>query len=226
MRAHHRRAYVRADGTQVSATDVAAHCQTNPTAYVIWNSRLRSKPSSRWLRRPEKPRNWTTEEKERVLDALSDLPPGLLADSVTALFRLEKSFLYDQNPASGEAGEIAIYDSAFKAKANLSRILAHEFAHEVFRQFSDTEKDQFRMAADWLLVKDPRAAKGMMSIPNRDSDQYVEQDGMESLTEDFSNDIDYFLFEPTVLRKKSPKVYDWIGKKFGDTFTIVRRAGR
>ena len=28
VRAHHRRAYVRADGTQVSAADVSAHCKT------------------------------------------------------------------------------------------------------------------------------------------------------------------------------------------------------
>jgi hypothetical protein len=222
VRAHFRKAYRRTDGTLVSATNVRAHCQPNPPSYSTWKDRLRSNPSGRWILRKEKPRKWTTEEEERILDALSDLPPALLSDSVKAIYRFEKSSLFDQNPASGEPGERAVYDRAFGKKTNLARILAHEFAHEMYRRLSDTEKDQYRVAAEWLLPRIPGTGEYQL-IPNRDDAAYVEEDGSESMTEDFSNNVEYFLFEPKALQKKTPRVYEWIKKKFGDNFKAKGR---
>jgi hypothetical protein len=219
---YYRKAYIRTDGTPVSATNVNAHCQLNPTSYNQWKNRLKSILSERWKLKKEKPRKWTIEERERVLEALASLPPELLMDSVKTIFRLEKSSLYDQNPAAGEAGEIALYESAFASKQNLTRILAHEFAHEVYRQLSNANKDEYRIAADWLLVKNPRADGGYQLVPNRDNDQYVEEDGLESLSEDFSNNIEYFLFDPETLQKKTPKAYQWIKKHFNDNFKVVK----
>lgn len=163
-----------------------------------------------------------------MLEAFSQLPPELLKDSVESIFRLIKSSLYDRNPASGESGEIAVYDAAFNSKVNLARVLAHEFAHEVYRQLSYAELDDYRKAADWLNIKIPQSTGGnkFQSIPNRDSDAYVEEDGTESLTEDFSNNVEYFLFDPQTLKKKTPKVYEWIQKKFGDNFKIRKGTGK
>ncbi len=222
VNAHYRKSYIRTDGTKVSSANVKAHCQLNSKSYLSWNERISSNPSNLWLRKHEKAKKWTEEEKNRVLESLSDLPPAILTGSVRAIFRLEKSTIYDQNPAAGEAGEIAFYDLAFGPKENLTRIFAHELAHEVYRQLSNVEKDQYRKAADWLLVKNPQATLLYELIPNRDSDAYVANDGPESMTEDFSNNIEYFLFEPETLQKKTPKVYNWIKEKFGDTFSITK----
>ena len=51
---------------------------------------------------------------------------------------------------------------------------------------------------------------------------YVEDDGKEGPDEDFSNNIEYYLFKPDQLRSKSPKVYEWIRKRYGDSFRIER----
>jgi hypothetical protein len=48
VRAHHRRAYVRADGVMVSAADVQAHCSVNPPAYSTWKTRLSNVVPKSW----------------------------------------------------------------------------------------------------------------------------------------------------------------------------------
>ncbi len=82
VRAHHRRAYIRADGAPVSASAVTPHCQNNPPSLAKWNERLKVGTPPRWIQKNEKPKAWTTEEKERVLEALASLPLELLRDSI------------------------------------------------------------------------------------------------------------------------------------------------
>jgi hypothetical protein len=219
VKAHHRRAYAKSDGTQISATSVTAHCQTNPTAYSNWHDRLKNGRPADWLQNQEKAKSWSEEERERVIDALSDLPPSLLIDTVRGIFRLDRSQAYDANPASGQDGEITVYDPAFTKEQNLARILGHEMAHELYRHLSVDDKRNYLFAADWLPYKNTKTGEWLL-IPNRD--QYVAEDGKESPTEDFSNNIEYYLFDPDALKVKSPKVYDWIQKKFGDTFKLAK----
>ena len=42
------------------------------------------------------------------------------------------------------------------------------------------------------------------------------------MTEDFSNNIEYFLIETTVLQKKAPKVHAWIKQHFGEKFKLSK----
>ncbi|MCM2322221.1 MAG: hypothetical protein NDJ90_03060 [Oligoflexia bacterium] len=184
--------------------------------------RLKERPSEHWLSRKERPKRWSPEETGRILEALSELPPALLVDAVEALFRLEKSSTYAKNPAAGRPGEIAVYDPAFDPKENLARVLAHEFAHEAYRQLPNAAKNSYRVAAEWLLVRNPSLPGGYVFVPNRDPEAFVAEDGPETMTEDFSNNVEYFLFEPQVLHRKTPKVYDWIKAKFGDNFKLGR----
>ena len=51
---------------------------------------------------------------------------------------------------------------------------------------------------------------------------YVENDGKEGPAEDFSNNIEHYLFQPEQLKIKSPKVYEWIRQRYGDSFKIVK----
>lgn len=222
VKSHHRNAYVRSDGTHVSATEVRAHCQADPPSYEAWSQKLDSGKPPGWEFPKESVRTWTDEEKERVLESLSVLPPELLAAGVKGIYRLTTSTLYQLNPAAGRNGEVALYDRAFFSDQNLTRILAHEFAHEVYRQMYGEDKGlSYASAADWLQVKN-RKTGDLMLVPNRDG--FVEEDGKENPNEDFSNNIEYFLFNPTVLKEKTLKVYHWILKKFGDKFKLGKES--
>ena len=219
VRSHPRRAFTRTDGTPVSATYVSACCKPNPTAYKSWNTRLKEGMPPGWIQIHEKQKEWGPDEQERVLEALSDLPASLLVDKVRGIYRLEKSSSDDENPASGQPGEIALYDPAFDPKQNLTRILAHEFAHEIFRQYSKSEEINYLAAADWIVFRNTKTGETRF-IPNRDN--YVEDDGKESPSEDFSNNLEYYLFDPNTLKEKTPKVFDWIQNKFGANFKLVK----
>jgi hypothetical protein len=52
---------------------------------------------------------------------------------------------------------------------------------------------------------------------------YVEKDGEYSPTEDFANNIEYYLFEPETLRAKTPTAYEWIKKTYGDKLKLKGR---
>ena len=40
VKAHHRRGYIKGDGTVVKKADVSAHCRKNPSGYKDWLPRL------------------------------------------------------------------------------------------------------------------------------------------------------------------------------------------
>ncbi len=171
VRAHHSNAYTRADGTPVSASEVPSHCQTNPPSFAKWSEKLKRGMPPKWIEKSEKISAWTPEERERILDALGNLPSELLRDSVDGIYRLKRSAPYDKNPASGVRGEIAVYDPAFAEKQNLSRILGHELAHELFNNLNTPEKDLYRELADWTLSKTPSG--DYILVPTRPRDAYV-----------------------------------------------------
>ena len=66
VRAYHRRAYARGDGTLVKEADVGAHCQKNPNSYKEWEPRMLNGRPKHWGPKNDKPGEWTVEERERV----------------------------------------------------------------------------------------------------------------------------------------------------------------
>lgn len=137
VRPYHRSAYVRADGTHFSASNVVGHCQSNPPGFDFWNSKKKNGLPPGWEHPQEKPKNWNEEDWKRVLEALSELPEALWVPTIDGLYRLDKS-VFHPNPSSGEPGNIALYDPAFDSKEKLSKILAHELAHEYYRNMTDS----------------------------------------------------------------------------------------
>lgn len=59
------------------------------------------------------------------------------------IYRMEKS-KDGTNPASSAKGIVVLYDSAFNEKNILSRILAHEFAHEIYQGLKYSEANDTR----------------------------------------------------------------------------------
>lgn len=191
----------------VSSSEVIAHCQKNPPSYEKWSNKLKKGAPKNWENKKEKPKQWTEEEKERVLDALSELPTILLDCEVEGIFRMEKFLTDESNLAAGKDRQIVLHNNAFEKNQNLTRILAHEFAHKLYRQFYDTQDKgkSYAKSADWLSMKNPKTGENFITTWRND---FVEEDGINGPDEDFSNNIEYYLFAPHLLKSKNPKIYD------------------
>lgn len=219
VRPHYRRAYVRADGTFVSASNVSGHCHKNPVSFDHWNPKKRTGLPSGWEFPKEKPKEWTDEEWERVLEALSELPEILWFSTVDGIYRLEKSRVHP-NPAAGEPKSIALYDPAFESKHKLAQLLAHELAHELYRNLSASDKDSYRKATHWF---EGQVGEKAYTIRGRSEKTFIEPDGVDSPAEDFSNNIEYYLFNPKKLETVTPSAYKWVQNHYGDMLKLHRR---
>lgn len=216
---HHRSTYYRYDGVLVSATEVDGHCRLNPRGYEKWHSHLSNSRPSVWGYKGEKSKKWTVEEVERVFEALSALPENILNQYVKNIYRMHKS-IHTGNSATTNFNEIVLYDTAFEEKQNLAQILAHELAHVMYLNFSDAKRSSYEKEADWISLD---VGDGKTIIIPKSTRNFVEKDGEISPDEDFANNIEFFLFEPETLKKKSNAVYLWIQKSFGDGFKLVRK---
>ncbi len=217
VRSHPRSAYYRADGTFVNATHVSESCREKNAVYNAWASRLKNGFPPGWEHKTEKPTPWTEEQRERMLEALSELPEALQKTPLKGIYRLSKSVLYP-NPASDDnEGTMAIYDSAFDKNRRLARIVAHELAHENYMGLSVSEQKSYRDALGWTSEYEPESRKFLYTTR---PGNFVQDDGRQGPREDFSNNLEYYLFEPNVLKEKTPQAFDWMKKHFGDKFKI------
>jgi hypothetical protein len=213
VRAYHRRAYYKADGTYVSASQVGAHCQNNPSGYSFWSNKFSSGVPRGWPWHDERSRAWTEEERERVLEALGEIPDELWNLSAEGIYRLDKSFDFP-NPATSAERVIALYDTAFIQKRNLAQVLAHELAHMKYKTLSPNDELDYRMATNWIPQKEN---------PGRyyaRKEGYVEEDGRMNPEEDFANNVEYYLFNPEKLKRVTPYAFKWIQSHFSDKFRI------
>lgn len=218
VRSHPRSAYYRADGTFVSATHVHESCREKSAVDDLWASRLKNGFPPGWENKSEKPAKWTEEQRERVLEALGELPEALQRTPLKGIFRLSKSIFYP-NPASDDnEGTMALYDSAFDKDRRLARILAHELAHEHYMALSDPDQSSYRKALGWTKLEYELESRKFFYKER--AGNFVANDGRQGPREDFSNNLEYYLFEPNVLQEKSPKAFDWMKKHFGDKFKI------
>lgn len=210
VRAHHRHAYYRYNGTFVKAADVIAHCRDNPKGYGAWSKYIKSGKPKIWSQ-IEKLKTWNEEERERVLEAISDLPYFLRKQKIEGLYRMVKSET-EENPSSIYKNSIALYDLAFELKSNLARVIAHELTHSYYSTLLDKQKNEYEKIAgwDWLKIDDRHSVRKTRPIEN-----FVELSGMKSPEEDFVKNFEYFIFEPKKLETITPTVYKWLRKNFG-----------
>lgn len=217
VRAYHRRAYYRANGNFVSATNVTAHCQSNSKSYDFWKDKFKTGTPEGWRHHGEVPKAWTEEEKERVFEAFDEIPDELKMKSMTGIYRFKRSDVGDNPSTWEEGGVIAIYDTAFE-KQRLARVLAHELAHEYYDRTVGIQ-DTYESLAGVATFPDPLGRPVYKLRPGG----FVEKDGETSFNEDFANNVEYLLFEPNVLQSVTPSVYTWMRNFFGSKF-IIRRS--
>jgi hypothetical protein len=214
VRSHPRRAYYKADGTYVSATQVSRSCREKRKGHDFWSQKLKEGHPRDWTKR-EVHKKWTAEERERMLEALSELPEILWPKSLEGIYRMFKSKDHP-NPASHGGPFVVLYDTAFGENQRLARVLAHELAHQNYEELNLSEGSSYRSAAGWTSWMDKD--RNVFWIPR--SKGFVKEDGQSKPGEDYANNIEYFLFEPELLKRKTPRVYDWIKSRYGDKLKI------
>ena len=149
--AYHQGDYVRADGTLVRAHEVSAHCRTNPKGYEQWHSKIKTGRPRVWRHHREVSSSWTISEIERLLEAISELPDGLLEHEAAGIYRMKQSDTKDNSATTNDPlREVVLYDSAFLRSSKLARIVAHELAHLMFVRMNPGVRDGFLEAAKWI----------------------------------------------------------------------------
>lgn len=221
VRAHHRNAYYRADGTFVSAANVSAHCQKNSDAYDFWAVKLKSERPIGWPNENEKLVPWSLAETEQVIDALSALPKSIWGNYIKGIYRMDKS-KDDPNPASSGGGFIVLYNRAFGSakRPGLARVLAHELAHEVYRHLNDLDKTAYNFSTSWLDLK---TRKEPVWSNRRNSNEFIRPEGQLGPDEDFAECLEAFLFDPGLLKRRVPYAYVWMKRHFGDKFKLISK---
>ncbi|KYG61743.1 hypothetical protein AZI85_05825 [Bdellovibrio bacteriovorus] len=192
---------------------IKGHCRKNPEGYTTWLPKIQDNLPSNWPHKNESSRTWSTEEKEKVLEAMATIPPELWSPKITGIHRAKRSKDHP-NPATSADGIIVVYDSAFERERNLARIFTHELAHQKYYDMTLEQRESYWYPMNWLPINSPK------NIFISRSEGFVQDDGRESPEEDFANNVEYFLFDPKKLEKTTPHATKWIKKYFGDKFKI------
>lgn len=218
VREHFRRGHVRSDGAVVRPTSVNAHCKARSQEYEYVAPRLKDPLPDNWPHKKETGSKWIESEKERLIEALEEIPDILRNDHIKGLYRSKKSKDYP-NPATSAEGIIVFYDSAFESSHNLGRITAHELSHQNYRDLKESEKQDYRRALRWTAELEGRD----YYLVGRKAG-YVEEDGKISPDEDYANNMEYYLYDPDKLKKTTPEAYSWIKNKYGEKLKLKKGA--
>ena len=215
VRPYFRGSYTRSDGTKVESSNVTGHCRKLTATSETWSARLLNSKPIEWPIVGESFKSWSLSEKERILEALEEMPQEFLNSKINSVHRAGKSKDFP-NPATSADGIIVLYDNAFDSKNNLARILAHEFSHQIYRELSPKNKKEYGYGTNWI----PLDPLGLKFLSRKDG--FVQDDGRESPEEDFANNLEFFLFDPKDLEKLTPQASRWIKEHYHDNLKLRR----
>ena len=123
------------------------------------------------------------------------------------IYRKKRDTQYPMNPASinSKTKKIILYDSIHQY--GMERVLAHELAHILYEKLPNDTIKSYLKIADWKEYK-IQGVPGMINVRKI----FVASDSEDSPSEDFANNIEYYLYEEKTLKEKNPKIYKWIKK--------------
>jgi hypothetical protein len=192
-------------GTSECPSRCPEFCKPRPDncSDTFWEQKIKNGEPAQWPNISERTAQWTSQEKDLVLQALSKLPSIFKDKSLKGFFRKKKPiFLNFGTEATTSDGSIVIYDRAFNSSNPLDRVLAHELTHVLSEKTWFSKMNKYGNQMGW---KPGRTRPGLFAKP----------DARESLEEDFTVSIEFFLFEPQALKEKTPKAFNWIKGNFG-----------
>jgi hypothetical protein len=150
---------------------------------------------------------WTHAELDVVLLSLSDLPPHLLARPPVAmnhpLVHFNRSDVSPDRPMANAI--IYIFNGWNQQTASRQRYsLFHELGHNMGFDFGFDSLRAWYQAADWS----EKDFEWIQLHPERKISQYAESNPDEDFAESFAA----YRYNPTTLKKISPKVYQFMKK--------------
>ena len=201
VRAHWRMGYYRSDGIRVSPAKVSAYCKNYRTRKPLV---LQFHNVKKGTSKEKKYKNFSKKEERQIRKAFKKIPQILTDVGKVMLYR-QGVGKYPKNPASvnSKNKRIVLYDNIFND--NVERILAHELAHILYYNLSKKARISYEKVAGWKV--------GVYSNGHRKV--FVASDGQYSPSEDFANNVEYYLYEEIVLKNKNPKIYKWIKQFMG-----------
>lgn len=190
VKAHPRNAYSKQDGTKVKATTIKEQCRPYRKLTTPIPKFYASKPVE-WPIPNEKFKEWTKGEDIELRQILGKLPKTL---THIGEIKFHRSSEKSSNPAlsNSENKIIVIYDSI--STHDKSRVIAHELAHFYWDSMNDLEKEKYNEAAQWIKSKDGK----FISLTRK---EVPIQDSFLGPHEDFSNNVEIFLFQKELLNK-------------------------
>ena len=206
VRSHWRAGYYRSDGTKVSSARVSAYCKNYRTY----------KPAEihfhhvKWRFFKRKYKNFSKQEKEQIRKSFKKIPRVLTDIGKVTFYRKDRDLMSLRNPAKTypKSKRIIVYDSI--SRYAIERVIAHELAHILYGNLSKAEIKSYMVVAEW----EEKEFQGE-SVTFTMRKNFVDSDGKYFLSEDFANNIEYYLFEEKTLRRKNPKIYKWVKQFMG-----------
>jgi hypothetical protein len=163
---------------------------------------------------------WTSDQWEKVLQALEYLPEGML-QTVPAI---EWERGHGKLGPSGEAGEyqmsvnagkvrrhLTLFDDAFTSDDELIKVIAHEIGHAFSFKPAETPGHK-------TLAKSPE----YQAAANADSPRAITEYGKKSWEEHYAEAYAMFIAEPDTMKLLRPSTYAWFQTQQGAN--PVRRA--
>lgn len=187
-------AYVKEDGTKVTAHLRSEHCREVKGHNFVQDS------SSKELRDFKgKFKKWNSPEKKLLNDELEKLPLWLRKYKVANFLRASIHEGNLNNPALTypDSKTVILFDSFFNSPSN-KYILLHEISHIAVWDIDPNELQKFFISNGWIYKR------GESPKPPR---KVIIPDSSHSPSEDFSNSIEMYYSNPNRLKEFNSKSF-------------------
>ncbi|MGB0453771.1 MAG: hypothetical protein ACPGJV_08640 [Bacteriovoracaceae bacterium] len=205
VQGHYRQAHYR-NGKYVKGANVSPHCKHYRSDGPL-KPEFKLRMPKGWPQKKEKFKKCSKKNQKKINKALSTLPKILTNIGKLKIHCADRS-VYLGNPASSAPNVkiIVLYDSAFSG--DVKRYIAHELAHILYTRLSDEEKKILHKVSSWTEDKN-----GRFKTKRK---KFSEPDGAIDPDEDFSNNVEHYLFNKRHFRRDYPEIFKWLKNLFGD----------
>ncbi len=206
VKGHLREAYYRSDGTYVSKTTVSSYCKNYRDDGPL-KIEFKIRMPKGWPHSKELFKKCSKKSLNRIQKSLVELPKILTNVGSLKIYCADRS-IYPNNPASSAPTVkiIVLYDSAFSG--DVERYVAHELAHILYDRLSNEEKRELHKVSLWEKDK-----KGEYRTIRK---KFSEPDGSNDPAEDFSNNVEHYLFNKKEFKKIYSSISKWIENLLGE----------
>jgi hypothetical protein len=176
----------------------------NADTYI---KQFKNEPIPGWSNKGEIFTKWKQAEIQIVIEILPKLPAWTEIENYS--FRRANKSIHDGNPATSELTQrsIILYDLFFKHPNKLSAI-GHEASHFIFPKLSPGDLGEFETLSGWdIEIKNDK----VYVLPPKDP---LKPDSVINKEEDFTNYMEFYISSPNQLKKRNPKMYDFLSKRY------------